>query len=204
MAWIAKINFRSTTAGPGAGVSEGVREIKLISLTDTSAGVGEIYDVARSNGIDIIHTGWTSASVDTRDRSDVPGVHFAGLHMNGLNTNTLQLDLPNTGQFDIRIASGDYSNAQATNKWEIYDDTTLLISSTSGTSAPQKFIAQDGQEYDYSVWDAVPAVRKTFATTTFNLILGNGAAANTGYVSYLEVAAVVSGGVTRPMWPMSW
>lgn len=193
--WTASLNFRSTTAGPGSGVTDGAGETKVISGSDTASGTGEEYPVPRSNGTDTLTFGWLESTAETRDRSATPGAHFAGVHFNGANLNTFQLALPCAGTVAIKIAAGDYSNGFATNKVEIFDDTTSKLVLNAATSANQ-FNAQDGSQYSDSTWGPVDAVDFTFATTTLLIKVGNNAAGATGVIAHFEASMTCAGGST--------
>lgn len=191
-------NFRSTSTY----VTDSAGETYCISATNTAGGIGEAYAVNLRDGISF---GWEQNSVETRDRNSGLDRRFAGTHFNGANTNTFRVDLPATGTYSIRIASGDPSNAQATNKFEVLDDLTSKFSVTQGTSAADRFIDATGAEYSSAAWPGSnTAVQATFATTKFILKIGNNAAVTTGFIVHLEIAAVSAATPTKPMWPMSY
>lgn len=138
--------------------------------------------------------GWNSGNSDMgRDRDSGVDRRLAG--RNGQeNTGTqaeFQLDLPAAGDYDIRLALGDATGAEAYQRVDIYDDTTLLFSivDTDGTSAGN-FDDATGTNYSTANWPGSnTAVTHTFSTTTLIMKLGSTTAqANTSTIAHLYVA----------------
>jgi hypothetical protein len=186
MAFPAKIDFRNTAAF-GGGNDAG--ETHCIAA---GGGGMEAYATPLRDGFNMGFT--TNAfSAGSRDRSTVPAAKFAGIAFNeAANQCTFKLELDATGQHTIRAALGDYDNAQ-TVVVQFLDDTSVISTITSSTSAADRFLDATGVERTSANWDANNvALTHTFTTNILNVKIGNNAATATGFISYLEVSAVIS------------
>lgn len=200
-AWTdAKFNFRGSAAGPAPGVTDGAGETAVIDASGVAAGTqGEQYPTGTAPAVVY---GWDNNTTATRDRSATPGAKFAGIHRNELaNVAVFQVDLPNAGTYAVRLAIGDYNQAWATLKAEVYDSGSLLLTVSGSTANGDEFLDanynSNATVRSSANWGANnEAVNLTFATTTFYLKIGNGLAIDTGAVAHLEISAVASGAET--------
>lgn len=193
-------NFRSTTAY----VTDGTNEQAVPAATEVDSTSAVPYPTTNTIGGDSVTYGWVvaGAGVDTRNRNSGLDRRFAGMNYNGTDgTEDFKIDLPATGSYTIRLASGDPSNAQPT-KVELFDNaSSLAVLCSTATSGADRFRDAVDAEYSSANWPASnTSVTKTFATTTCIFRIGTGSAA-TGFLSHIQitqnavtsVAAVVGG-----------
>jgi hypothetical protein len=188
MAYPQGINFRAT-AGFVTDVSPDAGEY--------SAGADYPFTTAQGNTV-----GWESALADMggdrRDRSTVPDVRLAGLHWIGADPPwtpglDFRLDLPSAGNYDINLASGDYSYARGPNKMELLDTSTSLgVLVNAATSAAAMFLDATGVERTAAAWPGSnAAVTKTFSTAICRFRVGGGAS-DVSAIAHLRVSAHTS------------
>lgn len=134
------------------------------------------YPVTR-NGITF---GWTT-NAETygqgRDRNAGADPRFAGTcwSNDAANPISLQVDLPATGSYDIRLAFGDNDGATAAYT-TLYDNTTVITTLTGTTGGAAHFIDATGvNRTSGSDWITNNvAVTYNFASTVFLIKLGDG------------------------------
>lgn len=183
--FVIGINFRDSSGY----VTDGTDETYCL-------GEGDAYPTTRA-GVDF---GWNSINGDAgRDRDSGVDRRLAG--RNGQeNTGTqaeFQLDLPQAGDYNIRLALGDATGTENYQRVDIYDDSTLLFSivDTDGTTGGT-FDDATGTNYSAANWPGSnTAVTHTFATTTLILKLGSTSAqANTSTIAHLFVELAAASG----------
>src|SRR3990167_6684343 len=96
MAWDKGFDFRNTSAY----VTDPADHTYVLHT--------ETYPTTR-NGVTF---GWSAGTIDSRDRDSGIDARLAGINF-GAATGTFRVDLPATGDYDVRIASGDASFAQS-------------------------------------------------------------------------------------------
>lgn len=123
------------------------------------------------------------------------GVHFYTNNDTGGSAKSFRIDLDNTGNHDVHIASGDATAAQ-TQYWHVKDNTTSLIDETDGTSTPSADWEDATGTVRTSASDWVTnetAETHNFSSTIFVLEIGgdHSSATNTtiSHVRVVEVAA---------------
>lgn len=199
MAFDALLNFRSTSGG----IADAGGQTYVISAANVLNDPGELYtgSVIR----DSLTFGWSAADTTCRNRTG-SDPRFFGAHTNFTsNLSTFTLILPAAGVYDIRMACGDPDNSGRTVAMEVLDNTTSLFTVSGTTSNSRGFIDAMSVEYLDTAWDAGnTAQRKTFATTTLIMKVGNNAAILTGWIAHMRVTQVVAATPTKPMWPMSF
>lgn len=184
--WDKGFNFRATSGY----VTDGTNETFVI---DTDA-----YPTTR-NGVTF---GWTSAPSGagggSRDRDNTIDRRIAGINFVG-NTNTpcaFQVDLPATGIFKIQLGYGDAGGNSQSNYIDVDDSATNLISfRPQNTAATPTFGDAVGSTYIAAVWPGSEAtVTKTFATTTFKMVLGDVAlgAGTNSVISHIFISQVAT------------
>lgn len=167
-AWDKGFNFRTTSGF----VTDGANETYVLE--------GDAYPTVR-NGVTF---GWNTATCITdtggggRDRDAgidrrIAGMNFVG---NQLNQCTFQVDLPAAGTYLISLGMGDAGGNAKSNYVVVKDNTTALITfAPLATLSTPTFGDAAGNTYTAANWTtSQTSVSKTFATTTFNLVLGSG------------------------------
>lgn len=188
MAWTSwkGFNLRSTAGY----VTDGTDEVPV-------RGSSTAYPTTTSIGGDSVTYGWEdTASILTVDRNNGIDVRLAGINYVGAGSSNqrFRIDLPATGDYEIRLAAGD---AGAGNRafYEIQDSTTAFITQAdTGISSAQWYDAGGNLRTSAASWasDNV-AVTRTFASTICRLLLktsGSGASV----FSHIAVRSVSGGG----------
>lgn len=160
----------------------------------------EAYPHTYSNGAT---AGWTSASVDgTRDRSTAVDPRLAGQNRSGSTdvppSRDFRVDLPSTGDYDIRTALGDASFGFASNGVNpfalIKDTSTTLFTIVSGDTsilANEWYDATGVKRTSSADWVTNNAAKAlTFSTTILNY---NISAPNSGQYTPLAHLRVTTG-----------
>lgn len=128
---------------------------------------------------------------DSRNRNTAGGRLAGHQFVSGGRTEPRwRLDLPSAGDYNIRLAIGDYNYSGTRGNTVIQDGTTDVLSVTGTTTAGQRWIDATGVERtSVSDWNNNNAASlETFASTIlrFRLDTVSGAAAN---IAYLNVSA---------------
>ena len=176
MAWTKGWDLRSTSA-------------YVTDVAPNTYLISEAYPVTR-NGVTFGYTDVDGLSV--RNRNSAVDPRFAGLHFANAATGPLpiQIDLPATGDYTIRLSLGDYS--YATNVHVVLkDNTTAFATIASDTTAANRYRdATDVERTSPSDWITNNAsITRTFASTTFNVVVGDGTASS-GEVTHILIDQV--------------
>lgn len=188
MALPYKFNFRSTSTF----VTDAAGETYCISGTNTASGNSELYPVTR----DGITFGWDTGTA-TRDLGTGAPIQMAGAMFNDVVlAATFQVDLPSTGTYSIRVAAG-YRSGSFANTVKLYDNATLFATLT-GTPGADSYIDASNSIHTAANWAANnTAVSRTFASTTFKVVVGDGVSNTTGFIAHLEIASAASATVPK-------
>lgn len=163
MAWDKGWNFRATAAF----VTDGADETYSLGSPDDD------YPVTR-NGVTF---GWEDGPADdSRDRDATVDRRLAGInfHPNDGTQKRFRVDLPATGDYNIRLAIGDTGTGQGYQYVEVLDTTTQvhLIDDTNGT-AIDNYDDATGVNRTEAAWPTDNAVQlETFSTTILRLRIG--------------------------------
>ena len=184
MAWDKGFNFRKTSAY----VADGADETYVLGDSEGD------YPITR-NGVTF---GWgESTDVGSDDRNSGIDRRLAGINYTIQTTKVCPflVDLPSSGDYTIRLAEGDYGSAQG-NQWvEFFDNTTSLFTVNNTAVAQATYYDATNTNYSTANWPGNnTAVQKTFATTTFKMVIGK--ATGTGYtvIAHLFISQVAGGG----------
>lgn len=194
MAYPQGINFRETLAYATDGANEdfegnGTTSLNLPTYPRTTA---------QGNSV-----GWESggASVGPRNRNSGNDRRIVGLHLAGSGlVKVYRLDLPSSGNYNVRIAAGDATYAGNT-KVELFDTTSSLGVLCSGsTGAANSFKDAADAIYTAANWPGSNAlVGATFSTTICRFHSGDtGINAVLAHL-YVEAAAGGGGGLSIPI-----
>ncbi|MGH7141998.1 MAG: hypothetical protein ACREF5_00750 [Candidatus Saccharimonadales bacterium] len=141
--------------------------------------------------------GWLASGVGTRNRSTstdprVAGINFAG----STNPETFEITLPSTGLYDVGVAMGDAGSGQNAQYVEILDDTTSLISMTSGNLSPGEYYDLAGNLHtsaaDFFANQTLEPL--TFNTTTMYVVIGKNGVGTNHTIANLELNKLPSSG----------
>ena len=187
-------NFRNTSAY----VTDGTDETYVLS---------EAYPVTRDIGGTNWTFGWTTTITGRANRDSTVDRRLAGINytipdVDG--TGIFRIDLPATGNWDIRLAWGDQSFSHAFDVITLKDNlTTFLTLSHDQTTA--KFWDPTDVEYTTAAWPGSnSALTRNFASTTFFFELtvsgGAGQANTIAHISVLQGAG--AGGAAPRKWSM--
>jgi hypothetical protein len=167
--------------------------------------VTDTYPTSRSIGGDSVTFGWESlASDSTRDRTAAApnAPELSGMHQissgDPLTEAVFRVDLPATGEYSIRIAAGDASNAQ-TITFQVRDTASALISrsETANSDGDAYFDATGVERVTAAVWrSANVASTQSFATTIFRFA-NRRPSGGSSCIAHLSIAAVASAQAPR-------
>lgn len=182
MAFDEGFNFRSTLGF-------------VTDPTDTQFVDGTLTYPQTAGGVTF---GWISISnVVTRDRNSGVDARLAGIHRTSGGPQVFQVDLPATGQYEVRVAVGDANYPDTGINYALFDNTTQVFSfSNLSTSAGGHFLDATGVERT-SVADWISnnaAVTYNFASTVLQLQIDIGFAG----VSHLRIVQVDTGPTPGP------
>jgi hypothetical protein len=175
MTWIKGFNFRATIAY----VTDGADETYVLGSTNQSP---EPYPTTR-NGVTFGYTDTDNGTLQDRDRDSTNDRRLAGGHRpdeSGTHFLTIfRVDLPAIGDYIIRLALGDATTACGSGTLtyaRIRDNGNVLATLSGTTSAAQRFLDATGVERTNLNWVANNlSITKTFTSTIFELVLGDGA-----------------------------
>lgn len=187
MAWTKVFNFRSSSGYVTDG-ADATYVIGSDSYPQTRNGVTFGYTSTTNMGFDDLNNG-----VDAR---------FAGRNYASPNfPNTFRVDLEAAASYDVRLANGNVSGGdQVFQSLVIQDNSTVLttiapVAVTAGTY----YDATSINRTDIADWIANNAkFTGTFATTTFNLVIGGLGGYTVIATLSLDRAAVVAGTKAPP------
>lgn len=177
-----------------------------LNFRDTSGydtdGAGETYVLATDN-YPVTRGGWTfgwtAGSIFSSNRDNTLDARFAGMNfvLNGVqDSGVFRVDLPASGQRDIRLSMGDAGSAMSNSMFSLWDDTSLISRvGEFGTSSNTQFVDATGVARSPSTdWIANnAAVTRTFTSTTFLLKIGSSTASNSSRVTHLFVGDAIGG-----------
>ena len=180
-----KINFRASSGH----VTDGTGETYML---------GEGYSVTR----DGVTMGWETSCGDcARDRGTSDGPKFAGVNktVNNGTQETFRVDLPSTGEYDIRIAAGDWQYSTTYQYIQILDDATVITTiDDSDGLAGNDFHDAAGNERNPTDWNSNNVkVTHTFTSTILRIKIGTPSDLGTGSESrlaHLQITSVDGGG----------
>lgn len=184
-------NFRAALAY----VTDGSNE----QMVNNNGGDG-VYPTTDTIGGDSVTYGWDVTTV-TRDRSSSVDRRLAGLHYYGTGSAnaTFRIDLPATGDYKIRLAIGDASNAQTDHWVDVQDNGSTLFNIGGGTvdTASGHFLDANGNDYASADWPGSNTQRTITMTSTVLLIV-NRSVSGVGYgeLAHVEVEQVLSASPT--------
>lgn len=168
-AWDKGFNFRTTSGY----VTDGANTTYVLE--------GDAYPTVR-NGVTF---GWSYSACLTdfggggRDRDNVIDARLAGMNFiaNRDERCTFKVDLPAAGNYIITLGYGDAGGNTKNNYIVIKDSgTTVLTLSGVATAATPTFGDAVGNTYNAATWPgSQTTATETFATTTFDLMIGSGA-----------------------------
>lgn len=189
MAYPQGIAFRSTSGY----VTDSSPDDVETSTANTDAGNMSVSSYPRTSAQGNT-VGWEKGSNNliTRNRNASAG-RMAGKHQG--NDSKFRLDLPSTGNYDIRLAAGDASYS-APVRVELFDTSSSLgVLSSGSTSAGNRFKdATDVERTSFGDWNTNNAsVSKTFSTTICRFLVGVSGTSD-GALSFLRVDAAAGGG----------
>lgn len=182
MAWTKGFNFRLTSTY----VTDG---------TDETYVIGDVYPTTR-NGVTF---GWEGGgSLQMRNRSTSNDRRLAGISWNDTTAVDFRVDLPNPGNFELRLAHGDVIYDTASLDLNIKDTNTVVANlvDANGTGAANSFIDANVNEFTAANWPANNTARTlAFSTTIFRARIRSGFTDLIAHISLNEVAA--AGGVPK-------
>lgn len=172
------INFRGTSGHATDGTNE-------------TYCIGDQYPTTRGG----VTFGW-DMTVNILDRTSSDR-RFAGINYNVSSTTpTFRLDLPATGSTDVHFAAGDIASSQWA-AWLLKDNTTQFASTTSFTSAADKFKDASNVELSSAAWPGSETkVTRTFGSTVLNILCNQSAA--TDVVAHVRVVQAGAASTTYP------
>lgn len=184
MSWLRGFNFRATSAF----VTDGANETYVL---DDVGGDADIYPVTRNS----VTFGWVSAggTVEQRDRNAGNDPRLAGINYPATEANelTFRVDLPATGEYDVRVALGDPGNARTAMQALIRDNGVTLLTVSGSTAAANSFRDATSTELTHNNWvSSNTAARLTFGSTIAQVVIGDSADTSTlAHVSFEQVEA---------------
>lgn len=136
--------------------------------------------------------GWeNNGTVNTRNRNSGLDARLAGVNFDPNSAGKFRIDLPATGNYDVRVAAGDaiYNNNCA---WDLHDTNTLLTHLTTGNAgAGAKWKDSTNTSYTAANWiSSNTPYAATFSTTILRLVPANTSAC----IAHLYVSAAGGGG----------
>ena len=142
------------------------------------------------------NVGWEANPGDMLNRNSGIDVRLAGIHYRNGSAINLRIDLPATGNHNVRIAAGDASAVAAT-KVELFDTTSSLgVLASAGASAIASGSFRDATNTEYSAanWPGSnsPSGPHSFSTTICRFALGG--TANFDILAHVYVEAAGGGG----------
>lgn len=180
------------------------------------SGTGDVYDTSRVVNGQTVHFGTTGGNPGDSRRNRDSGLCSLGLagktqmgnasSINGVPAPARwRVDLPHTGDYDIRLAIGEAAGFQSpTNqKVRIYDNTTLKATITYlGTLTAGHYVDANGVEHNSAAaWAASnSSVRLNFTTTTLFMDYGYGDGVTDGItnVALLRISEASAGPTPTP------
>jgi hypothetical protein len=138
--------------------------------------------------------GWESPGIDMRDRDSGVDRRLAGANFTS-GGDDFRVDLPATGDYDVRLAAGDTTFAVQP-EFTVRDDTTTFITISGSVSADNYLDAANTSRTEAAWPGSNVAVTQTFASTI--LRLRKVAAGNGVYLTHLRVAEADTGEVVTP------
>ncbi len=175
------INFRSTLGY----VTDGAND----SFEQANATATYPRTTAQGNNV-----GWELGVGNIRDRNAGVDPRLAGMHFSVTTNGNFRIDLPSTGNYDVRLAAGDYSSSIAVG-WALYDTNTSLATLSSGsTSTTQRWKDALNVEYNATTW---PTSNSPYAAT-FTTTIMRVRSTNNSCIAHVSVAASAGGGTTIP------
>jgi hypothetical protein len=172
-------------------------------------GANEDYEISQSNyprtSAQGNSVGWEgSISGDFLDRNNAVDRRLAGVHYIFAGSadagRAYRIDLPSTGSYNVRLATGDEAVGGSTAQVTVKDGTTTLLTINDTTAAPG-FDDAVGARYSTANWPGSnSASTQTFATTILRFHLAPGP--TTGHTVnglahvYVEAAGGGGGGTT--------
>lgn len=143
--------------------------------------------------------GWVSGFISGKGRDRNSGVdpRLAGIQFepNAAGQGAIfRVDLPNSGDYEIRLALGDAGAGQTGQFIEVFDDATSKFSLGTLTTASGEFADATGTLYTTAAWPGSnSAVTHSFASTICRFVLGGsgggGINATIAHFSLVEVGS---------------
>lgn len=165
---IYKINFRET-AGYVTDGADSTYCIGETSRTALGLTFGFASDISSGTGTNNVRNRTTGSP----NNPELSGMAFKGNSPGSHQTFTVTL--PSTGAWRIRAAFGDAGNAQTIHVL-MKDNTTTFATISNKATAVNEFVDATGVVRTASAWSGSNAyVDQTFASTTFNIEIGDGA-----------------------------
>lgn len=179
----ASLNFRMTCAY----LTDGAGETCVI---DTDQYTGSVI----RNGLTF---GWDAAGGGTgdlygRNRATSPPEFGGMVFVNAGTTRNFRLNLPGPGIYKMRLALGDWDNAQPGLKAIIKDNSTTLAtipaSGYAATSSGQYFLDATGTEYSYVAWPGSNTqITQTFSSSVLIISLPGNMGGDPNCIAHFEV-----------------
>lgn len=142
--------------------------------TDETYSLGEAYPTTRGG---LTFGFGASLTANSRNRATAYAGKFAGIVFvaNGGSTQTFTFELPfGPGTYRIRLAAGDATNAQASQKLVLMDGATAIATLTGSTSLNQWIDASSVVRTSNTDWQTNNVYAEhTFAGSALDIVLGN-------------------------------
>lgn len=163
--WTVGLNFRGTSGY----VTDGADETYVLGETSpTTRKTG--------NGNEVTFNWDASPTIYAYNRNaSIGDVRLAGINLksNASNPLILNITLPSSGTYRVRMAIGDANEAQGTQYVKLMDNGSVLLTVSAASVAMAHFIDASGVDRTAAAWPTDNAyVDVVFATTTCQLSIG--------------------------------
>ncbi len=167
------------------------------ATNDTYVLAADTYPTTRSIGGENVTFGLESAPTGALDRttSSPNNPKLAGIHyINDASGDTefvFRVDLPATGDYSIRLASGDYPTGHVF-KFQLLDNATAFVTRTEEAPSPADYYcdASGVTRTSATAWFADNvSVERTFASTIFRCAMQRPSTSFTA-IAYIEITQV--------------
>lgn len=194
MAWTKGLNFRTTSGY----VTDAADDTYILN---NGGAQGEQYPVTR-NGVTFGYTS-TLSVVQTRDRNSGNNAKLAGVHFTETEASavTVRVDLPATGDYNVRVGAGDATYARTGMKILIKDNGSTQLTVSGDTAGANNFLDASSTNLTHANWvSSNTPTPITFGSTIAEITIGNGAAGPSmiAHVSFDQVETVANTDITVP------
>ena len=158
-----------------------------------ASGNGQTYPSVYSNGAGQTMTaGWTSNVINGRNQSGSNDPRLSGVQMDastGQTVRTFEITLPASGPYNVALAIGNpaYPETQCV---ALQDGTTAFATYKSVSTAANSFMDATGVVRTEAAWvSSNTTLAHTFAGTTFNVVIGCGAAGGSSTLAHVRITS---------------